>query len=30
MWEYERRFEPTDPTFEDLGYQSWSRAVERA
>jgi glycerol kinase len=30
MWEYDRRFEPTDSTFEDLGYQSWSRAVERA
>lgn len=30
LWEYDRRFEPTDPLFEDLGYRSWSRAVERA
>jgi hypothetical protein len=30
LWEYDRRFDPTDPLVEDQGYQSWSRAVERA
>jgi glycerol kinase len=29
-WEYERRFEPTDPTLVDIGYAAWRRAVERA
>jgi glycerol kinase len=30
LWRYEHRFEPDDPTFADVGYQAWLRAVERA
>ncbi len=30
LWECDRRFEPDEPLFVDLGYQAWRRAVERA
>jgi len=30
LFEHDRRFEPEDPLFVDLGYQAWRRAVELA
>ena len=29
-WRRDRRFEPQDPLFADIGYAAWSRAVERS
>ena len=30
LWTFERRFEPEDPLFVDLGYAAWRRALEHA
>jgi glycerol kinase len=30
LWTYDRRFEPQDPLFVDLGYAAWRRALEHA
>ena len=30
LWTYDRRFEPEDPLFVDLGYAQWRRALEHA
>jgi glycerol kinase len=30
LWTFERRFEPQDPLFVDLGYAAWRRALEHA
>ena len=30
LWTLDRRFEPEDPLFVDLGYAAWRRALERA
>jgi len=30
LWRSDQRFEPAEPTFADLGYASWLRAVERS
>jgi glycerol kinase len=30
LWTYDRRFEPEDPLFVDLGYASWRRALVHA
>jgi glycerol kinase len=30
LWECDRRFEPDEALFVDLGYQAWRRAVERS
>ena len=30
LWECDRRFEPDEPTFADLGYAAWRTAVERS
>ena len=30
LWEFDQRFEPDEPTFVDLGYQAWLRALAHA
>jgi len=30
LWTFDRRFEPEDPLFVDLGYAAWRRALEHA
>lgn len=30
LWRHDRRFEPEDPLFVDLGYVAWRRALEHA
>ena len=30
LWQPERRFNPEDPTFVDVGYEAWLRACDRA
>jgi glycerol kinase len=30
LWTFDRRFEPEDPLFVDVGYAQWRRALERA
>jgi glycerol kinase len=30
LWTFERRFDPEDPLFVDLGYAAWRRALEHA
>jgi glycerol kinase len=30
LWTFDRRFEPDDPLFVDLGYAAWRRALEHA
>ena len=30
LWSFDRRFEPEDPLFVDLGYAAWRRALEHA
>ncbi len=30
LWTFDRRFEPEDPLFVDLGYAAWRRAIEHA
>jgi len=30
LWTFDRKFEPADPLFVDLGYAAWRRALERA
>lgn len=30
LWEFDRRFDPDDPVFVDLGYAQWLRAIEHA
>jgi glycerol kinase len=30
LWTHDRRFEPDEPLFVDLGYAQWRRAVEKA
>ena len=29
-WTFDRRFEPDDPLWVDLGYAEWTRALERS
>jgi glycerol kinase len=30
LWSFDRRFEPADPLFVDVGYAAWRRALEHA
>jgi glycerol kinase len=30
LWTFDRRFDPEDPLFVDLGYAAWRRALEHA